>query len=67
MAAPAARFPSLPSMQAITLEVIMRAVFGFDDAERRERIGAPLRRLLDMVASRPRVLAIALTAGRNGP
>jgi len=59
-------FPSLPSMQAITLEVIMRAVFGFDDAERRERIGGPLRRLLDMVASRPRVLAMALTAGRNG-
>ena len=55
-------FPSLPSMQAITLEVIMRAVFGFDDAERRERIGGPLRRLLDMVASRPRVLAMALTA-----
>ena len=26
------RSPSLPSMQAITLEVIMRAVFGFDDA-----------------------------------
>jgi cytochrome P450 len=60
-------FPVLPSMQAITLEVIMRAVFGFEDEERRERIGAPLRRLLDTVASRPRVLALALTAGRNGP
>ena len=45
----------------------MRAVFGFDDAERRERIGAPLRRLLDTVASRPKVLALALTAGRYGP
>jgi cytochrome P450 len=60
-------FAVLPSMQAITLEVIMRAVFGFDDPERRERIGAPLRGLLDTVASRPRVLALALTANRYGP
>ena len=55
------RFAVLPSMQAITLEIIMRAVFGFDDDERRERIGGPLRRLLDMVASRPRVVLMALT------
>ena len=61
------RFPVLPSMQAITLEIIMRAVFGFEDRARRERIGDPLRRLLDTVSSRPRVLALALTAGRNGP
>jgi cytochrome P450 len=61
------RFPVLPSMQAITLEVIMRAVFGVDDRDRRELIGAPLRRLLDMVGSRRRVLALALTAGRGGP
>ena len=60
-------FAVLPSMQAITLEVIMRAVFGFEDAERRERIGGPLRSLLDTVGSRPRVLALALTAGRSGP
>lgn len=60
-------FAALPSMQAVTLEVIMRAVFGFDDAERRERIGEPLRRLLDTVGSRGRVLALALTVNRNGP
>ncbi len=45
----------------------MRAVFGFEDRERRERIGNPLRRLLDTVGSRPRVLVMALTAGRSGP
>jgi cytochrome P450 len=61
------RFAVLPSMQAITLEIIMRAVFGFDDRERRDRIGTPLRRLLDTLASRPRVVAMALTANRNGP
>lgn len=61
------RFPVLPSMQSITLEIIMRAVFGFDDRERRERIGDPLRQLLDSVGSRPRVLAMALTVNRYGP
>lgn len=61
------RFAVLPSMQAITLEIIMRAVFGFEDRERRDRIGTPLRRLLDTLASRPRVVAMALTANRNGP
>ena len=61
------RFPVLPSMQSITLEIIMRAVFGVDDRERRERVGAPLRNLLDMVGSRRRVLMLALTAQRTGP
>ncbi len=61
------RFAVLPSMQSITLEIIMRAVFGFEDSERRQRIGDPLRRLLNTVSSRPRVLAMALTAGRSGP
>jgi len=61
------RFAVLPSMQAITLEVIMRAVFGVDDRDRRALVGTPLRRLLDMVGSRPRVLMLALTAGRTGP
>ena len=61
------RFAVLPSMQAVTLEVIMRAVFGFEDRQRRERVGEPLRRLLDMVGSRGRVLMMALTVNRNGP
>ena len=60
-------FGVLGSMQSITLEIIMRAVFGFDDAERRERIGVPLRRLLDTVSSRARVAMMALTLGRSGP
>jgi cytochrome P450 len=59
------RFPVLPSMQSITLEVIMRAVFGVDDRDRRELIGKPLRRLLDMVGSRRRVLMLGLTIQRT--
>lgn len=59
-------FASLPSMQAITLEVIVRAVFGVDDRQRRQPFGPPLRRLMDMVGSRRRVLMLALSANRSG-
>jgi cytochrome P450 family 135 len=61
------RFASLPSMQAITLEIIVRAVFGVDDRERRAPLAPPLRRLLDMVGSRGRVLMLALSGNRSGP
>jgi cytochrome P450 len=61
------RFDVLPSMQAVTLEVILRAVFGITEPDRLREVGTPLRELLDMVASRRRVLSLALTAGRSGP
>jgi cytochrome P450 len=61
------RFEVLPSMQAITLEVILRAVFGITDPERLKEMGGALRGVLDTVASRRRVLSLALTAGRTGP
>ena len=37
-----------PTMQAITLEVILRTVFGVEDRAGVERLGAPLQRLLDL-------------------
>jgi len=58
-------FAAAPSMQAITLEIILRTVFGLDDAERIERVGAPLRRLLDASASQPRLLALQITSSAN--
>ena len=68
LAARRARSPCLPSMQAITLEVIMRAVFGVDDPARRERIGAPLRRLLDTRRQPPRACwCWRSPRGRTGP
>ncbi|TML03873.1 MAG: cytochrome P450, partial [Actinobacteria bacterium] len=60
------RFDVLPSMQAITLEVILRAVFGVTEPERVRELSAPLRAMLDIVANRRRVLALALTTGRFG-
>ncbi|MCW3015959.1 MAG: cytochrome [Solirubrobacterales bacterium] len=62
------RFGVLPSMQAITLEIILRAVFGVTDPAQMARLGEPLRQLLDMVSPPRRVLALGLTATRTtGP
>jgi cytochrome P450 family 135 len=55
-------FAAAPTMQAITLEIILRTVFGLDDEARIERLGAPLRRLLDATASQPRLLALQITS-----
>jgi cytochrome P450 family 135 len=45
-----------PRMQALTLEVMMRVVFGSDDPAVRDA----LRRTLDLLQSTPRLVAIAL-------
>ncbi len=61
-------FAVQPSMQAITLEVILRAVFGVEDEQERERIAAPLRRMLDATASRVRLLLLQVTRSEGaGP
>jgi cytochrome P450 len=55
------RFPLHPSMQAITLEVILRAVFGVEDDERRRLLRRTLVAILATTRS-PR--AIGMTIGR---
>jgi cytochrome P450 len=55
-----------PSMQAITLEVILRAVFGVEDAERREGLRASLVDVLSASAS-PAAVGFALPALRGLP
>jgi cytochrome P450 len=58
---PAGRALALhPRMQALTLEVILRAVLGVREAERAARLRAALRGLLDWVADPRRMLAVAL-------
>jgi cytochrome P450 family 135 len=54
-----------PRTQAITLEIIMRAVFGIEDAERLERLRDRLSRLLDIGMQRTALAGIALPALRN--
>jgi len=53
-------FATAPWMRAITLEVILRAVFGVREPERRAELGRALSRLLDAVTTEPRVLALML-------
>ena len=58
-------FPLHPRMQAITLEVILRAVFGVTDAERLTRLRAVFPKMLAMTES-GRSQAIGLAVRRFG-
>jgi cytochrome P450 family 135 len=58
-------FPLRLRTQAITLEVIMRAVFGVDDAERLERLRDALSPLLDMGTNQLAMAGIAFPLMRR--
>jgi cytochrome P450 len=51
-----------PRMQAITLEIILRAVFGLEQGERLEELRHELRRLLDLL-TQPQMLLLPLLLG----
>ena len=55
--------PTLPRMQAITLRVILRAVFGLQEGPELDRLGAMLRRLVNWTTDPRR----ALVFGFLGP
>ena len=59
-------FALLPRMQSLTLEVIMRAVFGVHESAGTGGLAQRIRALLDPVASRTSVLLLALSRGRVG-
>jgi cytochrome P450 len=54
---------ALPRMQTLTLEVILRVVFGCGDPELRDAF----RRTLDMTTSLPRLVAMSLVRNERGP
>ncbi len=61
-------FPIHPRMQSVTLEVILRAVFGVEDSARFDRLRPLLARLLNDTASPMLQLAGFLTRNRSrGP
>jgi cytochrome P450 len=60
-------FSAIDSMQAITLEVIQRTVFGIDQADRLAHVGHLLRRILDPAANRWWMLLLMLTPYEWGP
>jgi cytochrome P450 family 135 len=53
-------FPLLPRMQAITLDVIMRAVLGMEEGRRLERLRGELRELLDWSTDARALLALVV-------
>jgi cytochrome P450 len=59
-----APFPVLPHAQAITLEVIVRTVFGVRDSARLDRLRVALRDVLDVATTRRRILVLALASRR---
>ncbi len=55
-----------PSMQALTLDVIMHAVFGVTDGERATELKRRVRAMLDPVGTRIGLIMMALSGGRLG-
>jgi cytochrome P450 family 135 len=56
------RYPLRPRMQMLTLEIILRAVFGVGEGERHHELRRELRRLLDL-GTDPRRLLLLLLLG----
>ena len=59
-------FKLLPSMQSLTLDVIMRAVFGLEEGPRQEELKRRVRAMLDPVGTRLGMLMMVLSNGRAG-
>ena len=58
-------FALRPHTQAITMEVIVRAVFGVDDAHAMARLREPLRRMLDWAGNPAPLLLVAMIGPDN--
>jgi cytochrome P450 family 135 len=58
-------FALRPHTQAITMEVIVRAVFGVDDADAMARLREPLRRMLDWAGNPAPLLFVAMVGTDN--
>jgi cytochrome P450 len=59
-------FTLMPSMQTLTLEVIMRTVFGFEEGARKDELQRRIRGMLDPVTRRMGILVLVLSRGRFG-
>jgi cytochrome P450 len=61
-----AEFELMPSMQALTLGVIMRTVFGFEEGARMDEVQRRVRAMLAPLSRRLGILVLALSNGRFG-
>jgi cytochrome P450 len=59
-------FPLLKEMQSLTLDVILRAVFGVDEGPRLEELKRRIRVMIEPTANRIGFLIFALSGGRFG-
>jgi cytochrome P450 family 135 len=59
-------FVLLPTMRSLTLDVILRAVFGVHEGPRLEELKRRIRAMIDPTATRLGVLTLALSGGRFG-
>jgi cytochrome P450 len=59
-------FTLLRSMQSLTLDVIMHAVFGVEEGPRQEELKRRVRTMLDPVGNRAVILLMVLSGGRIG-
>jgi cytochrome P450 len=59
-------FALLPSMQSLTLEVIMSAIFGLAEGERRDELKRRVRAMLEPASGRLSLVLFALARGRFG-
>ena len=53
-------FKMLPAARELTLDVILRVMFGLDDRDERARFGRPFETLLDLGSSEQLILRVAL-------
>jgi cytochrome P450 len=59
-------FTLMPSMQSLTLDVILHAVWGLDEGPRAEELKRRVRAAIDPLQQRLGVLVLALSGGRFG-
>jgi cytochrome P450 len=59
-------FPLIREMQSLTLDVILRAVFGVDEGPRLEELKRRIRTMIEPTSSRLGLLLFALSGGRFG-
>jgi cytochrome P450 family 135 len=59
-------FALMPSMQMLTLEVIMRTVFGVEEGARKDELTRRIRAMLDPVSRRTGVVLLAMSGGYLG-
>jgi cytochrome P450 family 135 len=57
--------PALPLLQEITLDVILRAVFGVTERERLDALRGALRHMIDFITD-PKLLTVTVLAGTRG-